>query len=165
MRDPSVTNLASLGSPSSVSWVMDSTTGTAGGILHQARNAAASTRMAPAAAQGQRARDCRPVTAMEEVLESVKPSTAKDKSSADWKRCAGFFSRQRCTTLCKGRGVAGASCAIGAGSSFRMAVMVSAAVGLRKARVPVSISYRTAPRANRSARWSAASPRTCSGDM
>ena len=50
-------------------------------------------------------------------------------------------------------------------SSRKTALATSAAVSPRNARVPDSISYSTAPSANRSVRASTACPRTCSGDM
>ncbi len=61
-------------------------------------------------------------------------------SWAEWKRCSRFFSRQRCTTRCIPGGVLGASCATDCGSSFNIAVMVSAEVGLRNVCLPVTIS-------------------------
>src|SRR5262249_56091061 len=42
--------------------------------------------------------------------ESDQASRAKPKSEADWKRCSGFFSRQRCTTLCNAGERYGAIC-------------------------------------------------------
>src|SRR5579864_334273 len=79
-------------------------------------------------------------------------SSANAKSDADWKRCPGFFSKQRCTTRCNERGRFGATCEISGGSSFRMALMVSGEVGLWNARLAVNISYRIAPKAKMSAR-------------
>jgi hypothetical protein len=46
-----------------------------------------------------------------------------------------------------------------------MALLVSAAVSPWNARRPDSISYRMAPNAKMSLRWSTLLPRTCSGDM
>ena len=51
------------------------------------------------------------------------------------------------------------------GSVVRIAVIVSAVVAPWNARLPVSISYTTAPNAKISERWSAGRPRTCSGAM
>ena len=51
------------------------------------------------------------------------------------------------------------------GSSLRIADIVSAAESPWKARLPESISYRIAPKAKMSERWSDGLPRTCSGDM
>src|SRR5215831_7554271 len=42
--------------------------------------------------------------------ESDHAFRAKPKSEADWKRCSGFFSRHRCTTLCNAVGRFGAIC-------------------------------------------------------
>src|SRR5579863_8676961 len=75
-----------------------------------------------------------------ETSESDNASIAKAKSEADWKRCSAFFSRQRWTTRCRAGGTAGTSCERVVGSSFRIALMVSAGVDLRNARWPVSIS-------------------------
>src|ERR1700691_4967429 len=61
-------------------------------------------------------------------LESDSASSAKAKSEADWNRCSGLFSRQRWTTLCMAGGARGTSCETPGGSSFRMAVIVSAEV-------------------------------------
>ncbi len=61
--------------------------------------------------------------------ESDSASSANARSEADWKRCSGFFSRQRWTTLCSPGGASGTSCETPGGSSFRMAVIVSAEVG------------------------------------
>src|SRR5690348_10647416 len=77
-------------------------------------------------------------------MSEMAPS-AKAKSEADWKRCAGLFSRQRCTTRCSAGGRSGAISDMAGGSSFRMADMVSAEVVLWKVRVPASISYKIAP--------------------
>src|SRR6516225_2673251 len=68
---------------------------------------------------------------------SLNASSAKAKSCAEWKRCSGSFSRQRWTTRCIPGGVAGASCEMDEGSSFRIAAMVSAEVDLRKGCLPV----------------------------
>ena len=62
-----------------------------------------------------------------------------------------------------GRGTLAGS---GSDSSRMMAVMVSAALGRSKARLPVTIWYKTRPKEN----WSDwklrfGSPRACSGDM
>ena len=56
-------------------------------------------------------------------------------------------------------------CDSSGGSSLRMAVSVSLAVGPLNARLPVRSSYRIAPNAKMSARWSTGNPRTCSGAM
>src|ERR1700722_20306905 len=62
-------------------------------------------------------------------LESDSASSAKAKSEADWKRCSALFSSQRWTTLCMAGGAKGTRCERPGGSSFRMAVIVSAEVG------------------------------------
>ena len=46
-----------------------------------------------------------------------------------------------------------------------IAAIVSAPVGLRNGDFPDSISWRTQPKAKMSERESAASPRSCSGDV
>ena len=92
-------------------------------------------------------------------------SSAKARSLADWKRCSGAFSRQRRTMRSSAGATARPDSPSSAGSSLRMAVMVSAEVPRWKARSPASISYRMAPNAKMSERWSATWPRTCSGDM
>ena len=51
------------------------------------------------------------------------------------------------------------------GSSLRIALIDSTDVSRLNARCPDSISYRIAPNAKTSARWSAERPRTCSGAM
>jgi len=76
----------------------------------------------------------------EEMAESDIASRAKARSWAEWKRSSRFFSRQRCTMRCIPGGVLGASCATDCGSSFNIAVMVSADVGLRNVCLPVTIS-------------------------
>jgi predicted GH43/DUF377 family glycosyl hydrolase len=51
------------------------------------------------------------------------------------------------------------------GGRSRMALKISADVSPRNGKVPVHISYSTAPNENRSVRASSSFPRTCSGDM
>jgi hypothetical protein len=46
-----------------------------------------------------------------------------------------------------------------------MAAMTLVRVLPPKARLPVAISYSTAPRAKMSLRWSTSCPSSCSGDM
>src|SRR5437879_6503199 len=70
----------------------------------------------------------------EDPPESDRASTANAKSDADWKRCSGFFSKQRCTILCSARGMVDASREVPGGSSLRMAFIVSTEVGFRNAR-------------------------------
>ena len=51
------------------------------------------------------------------------------------------------------------------GARFRMASKITADVLPVKGWRPVDISYKTAPKENRSVRVSSSSPRACSGDM
>src|SRR5262249_53702586 len=71
---------------------------------------------------------------------SDNASKAKAKSEAEWKRCSGLFSRQRCTTRCSAGGIAVTICDNVGGSSLRTALIVSDDVGFWNARLPVSIS-------------------------
>ncbi len=95
------------------------------------------------------------------VVDSV--SRWKARSSADWKRWSGSFSRQRRTMSSSPRGQS--SVWASAGSSLSAAFMVSMADSRAKARLPVSISKSSAPKAKMSERWSTTRPRTASGDM
>ena len=92
--------------------------------------------------------------AREAPLASVPESalSAKERSRADWKRCSGFFSRQRRTMRSSAGGSGRPGSDNSGGSSFKTAVMVSAGVSRRKARTPESISYSTAPKAKMSVR-------------
>src|SRR5215472_3717695 len=112
MRVPSVSTVPGLGSPSLVSWAMDSTTGTAGGRPDQATRAAMrAAAMAAPAIHAQLACDFDAVIAVPGALpESDNASNANARSDADWNRCAGFFSRQRCTTRGSAEGMAGTIC-------------------------------------------------------
>ncbi len=65
-------------------------------------------------------------------------SRANARSSADWKRFPGCFSRQRATTAESAGGTP--SDASGGGSFRRMAVIVSAAVAARNGFLPASSS-------------------------
>lgn len=104
-------------------------------------------------------------SSFELLLMLLRVSISKARSWADWKRSAGFFSRQ-CRTM---RSSAGETLAListkSGGSSLRMALRMSADESPLKARRPETISYSTAPKLNRSERASASLPRTCSGDM
>jgi len=92
--------------------------------------AAASTSTAPAAtAHSQPERELRSIAATEELPDSDKASSANAKSDADWKRCSGFFSKQRCTTRSSAAGTLCTICDMPGGSSFKMAVIVSVGVG------------------------------------
>ena len=72
-------------------------------------------------------------------LEPAIERRANARSRADWKRSAGRFSRQRCTTASNAAGREPVSVASD-GSSRRIAVIVSGAVAARKARRPEAIS-------------------------
>ncbi len=104
----------------------------------------------------------RPVTDDRAAESPARLASANARSPADWKRSAGCFSRQRSTTRASPGGHGSGSAP---GSSRRIAVIVSAAVSLWNARLPVSISCTTQPREKMSERASAMCPRTCSGDM
>ena len=77
----------------------------------------------------------------------------------------GSFSRQRRTIRSRAAEMFRPAAESSAGFSFRIAAMVSAGVSLLNAFRPESSSYRIAPNAKMSERWSTLSPRTCSGDM
>ena len=66
--------------------------------------------------------------------------------------------RARAREECRAFASSGESC-------FRIAVITSAVVSPLNGRSPDSISWNTDPKAKMSERWSAGSPRTCSGDM
>jgi hypothetical protein len=89
---------------------------------------------------------------VDELLESDGAPSANARSEADWKRCLGFFSRQRCTIRCNPGELFGVICETEGGSSFKIAARVYADVGFWNARLPESISYRTAPKLNKSER-------------
>ena len=77
---------------------------------------------------------------LEEEVVLLSASSAKARSFADWKRCSGCFSRQR-RTMRSSPGETGVVISLSSGgSSFRIAVIVSAAVSWRKARLPEIIS-------------------------
>ena len=84
---------------------------------------------------------------------------------ADWKRSAGFFSRQCRTSRSSSDGIFAPETSGSGGSSFRIAFIVSIAESPLNARRPVSISKRTHPNAKMSDRASAGCPLTCSGAM
>ena len=100
----------------SAMWLMFISSGTANancmrgvGCGRRATNhvaAATATRASAAASQGiTETRRVAAAAARTAVLPSVPDSApnAKDRSRADWKRCSGFFSRQRSTTRSKSR--------------------------------------------------------------
>src|ERR1700722_5262264 len=80
-------------------------------------------------------------------------------------RSSGFFARQALTTCSKGSGVSGCAAEIGSGSFSRIALATLIWLLPSNGRLPVVISYKTAPRANTSERPSASLPSICSGDM
>ena len=67
------------------------------------------------------------------------------RSSVEWNRMAGVFSRQRSTMRTTGAGMCRSLAESSAGCSWRIADIVSAGVSLRNAGWPESISYRIAP--------------------
>src|SRR5712692_10099728 len=90
------------------------------------------------------------------------PLSASRNSAADAKRALGSFSRQRMTTRAS---CGGTSAGRSGGRSSRMAAMVASELSPRNGRRPLSASYRTLPRANKSV-WAVMSPlRICSGAM
>src|SRR5712692_11252020 len=82
-----------------------------------------------------------------------------------WKRSSGFLARHVLTTCSKAGGVSGWVAEIGSRSFSRIALATLIWLLPANARLPVAISYRTAPSANRSDRASAFLPSICSGDM
>src|SRR5882724_6664264 len=144
MRDPSVCRLeyAHFATLSSVSWVMASTTGTAGGRVSQYERAATMARTATPAVTKVRLllapADC--ADGDDALLVPERDSSANSKSEACWKRCSGFLARQRFTILCSPGGALAVIWGNAGGSSLRIALMVSAEVGFWKARLPVNIS-------------------------
>ena len=91
---------------------------------------------------------------------SESASSANARSRADWNRRSGGFSTQRWMI----RRSAGATApASSGGSDSSTALTVAIRESRRKAGVPAIISWRTAPKAKISVRWSTGSPRTCSG--
>src|ERR1700722_4467057 len=101
MREPSVSTYPFLDCPSLVIWVTDSTVGGALGFANHHKTATTIARAHPTAANHHLfcalSTGIAPVGALPV---SDNASNAKARSEADWKRCSGFFSRQRCTTRC-----------------------------------------------------------------
>ena len=96
------------------------------------------------------------------TLDTSLPETASKAiaiSRADCMRSSGFFSRQRRTIRSSPCGTELPLVESSGTSSFRIAVIVSAAVSRRNARRPVSISKRTAPSAKMSVRVVDSRPR------
>ena len=86
-------------------------------------------------------------------------------SCADCSRSSGSFAKQLFTVPSSAGGNKGCTLEIGSGSAARIAAMVYAVVLPSNARLPVTISYNTAPRAKMSLRASASPPSNCSGAM
>jgi hypothetical protein len=82
-----------------------------------------------------------------------------------WKRSSGSLARQVFTTRSSAGGDIGWMVETGGGSRSNTAAITLAVVLPPKARLPVAISYSTAPSAKTSLRASASLPSTCSGDM
>ena len=99
----------------------------------------------------------------DDTVDSI--SRLKARSRADWNRSSRSFSRHRRTSRSSAGGMFGSFSPRSGGSSFRIAPRVSIDELRLKARVPLSISYRIAPKEKMSVRLSTCSPRTCSGDM
>ena len=79
-------------------------------------------------------------------------SRLNPRSRAVWKRCSRSFSRHRRSNRYSGGGAVGNTSVRSGGSSLRIAVSVSTAEFLLKARVPVSISKKIVPREKMSLR-------------
>ena len=86
-------------------------------------------------------------------------------SCAVCQRSSGSFAKQIFTRRSSAGGAMGWIDEIGGGSRSRTAAMALAGVLPSKARLPVAISYSTAPNAKMSERASAGLPSTCSGAM
>src|ERR1700751_3045204 len=132
MRNPSVTK-PSLRSPSSVSCVTPSTTGTSAGIKLQNAKTAKTATTAALRKTGRQIGlpgDSLAIADAGVAVESDNASSAKARSEADWKRCSGDFSRQRWAVRCTAGGMFATSAESGGGSSFRIALIVSTEVVL-----------------------------------
>jgi hypothetical protein len=140
-REPSVASglNSSLGSPSLVSWVTASTSGFGAALRHHNNAETISARQTATANQGTiRLEECPGsclVEATTESDEAEKASNANPRSKADWKRSSGAFSRQRRMTLSTAGGIFICSAENSAGSSFKMALSVSADVAPLNARL------------------------------
>lgn len=100
---------------------------------------------------------------------ATAPSSSETKlrssrtSRAELHRPSGSFARHRATMRSRVRGLRGDSFEIGSGSRARTAAMRLACVLPENAFCPVSISWRTTPRAKMSVRASAAFPSSLLG--
>src|SRR5579863_2244015 len=82
-----------------------------------------------------------------------------------WKRSSGSLARQVCTTRSSAGGEAGCTVEMAGGFLSSTAAITLAVFLPSNARLPVAISYNTAPSAKISLRVSASLPSTCSGAM
>src|SRR5690242_11013182 len=124
-----------------------------GGVRRKIPEAPPTSSAATTAAAGssQRLRDADADAAEADVLEMLETdSRSKAMSCADWKRWAGCFSRQWRTIRSSAGEILLAAIpereGKSGGSSFRIAVIVSALVLRLNARWPHSISYRMPPK-------------------
>ena len=128
-------------------------------------HAAAAAIASVATAQGTKA-DARRGGVMPGTAGATSSSSASSirASAMSCSRCFGSFCRQRPRSR-RTRGGTPAGRAAKSGAVFRTAASRSETVSPSKSRRPVSISKRTTPKAQMSARLSTALPRACSGDM
>ena len=91
--------------------------------------------------------------------------SSSTKSRAVCQRASGSFARHLFKTRWSDGGARGCSALIGAGSASKIAAITLDWLFPTNARRPVTISYKTAPNANRSLRGSASRPSSCSGAM
>src|SRR6516164_8846634 len=82
-----------------------------------------------------------------------------------WYRKSRSFSKHLLMISSNLDGISGLIRTGGTGGRSKIALKTSAEVSPRNGRVPVHISYSTAPNENRSVRASSSFPFTCSGDM
>src|SRR5260370_5122703 len=87
------------------------------------------------------------------------------RSCTVWKRSSGSLAKQVFTTWASAGGDLGDTTEIGVGSDARIAATMLAWLFPVNARLPVALSYSTAPSAKMSERASASLPSVCSGDM
>src|SRR4051794_26729063 len=111
----------------------------------------------------ERERDFQPATFVDAA--DTIPSSSNTRSRADCHRSSGAFVRHCRTTVSSRGGVSGCRVPAGTGSCSRIAAVKPAALVASNARLPVNISYTTAPNAQRSVRASVGLPSSCSGAM
>jgi tetratricopeptide (TPR) repeat protein len=97
----------------------------------------------------------------EEALAEIKRAVALDPLN----RRSRSFSSARLMIRSSSAGTSGFSRTGGTGARFRMLSKITPELSPRKGNVPVAISYKTAPKENRSLRASSSFARICSGDM